>query len=227
MAAPGSEEEPSCSRWFSQTPSISDTDFSTLFWLSNVFSRSLRVFLVIHMKLKLKLSPELLLLLNAGGIVLTAAAVTVLLQVDGLVHGLLYSYGLRFDYEWATPYWTFFRLSLGLLCGVAGISFFSMMYLVLSRRNLRSQLPITLHSKPALETQPAKAERAKEHKKPEKETTEDGVEIVAIPMACNKCGKVFTQPLCMFDFRSGKPRLVNVCPYCNALLAMSGNSQTH
>ena len=178
------------------------------------------------MKLKLKLSPELLLLLNAAGIVLTAAAVTVLLQVDGLVHGLLYSYGLEFNYEWATPYWTFFRLSLGLLCGVAGISFFSMLYVVLGRRSLRSQLLITEPSRPALETQPAKVEREKEKKKPEKETADDGVEIVAIPMACNKCGKVFTQPLCMFDFRSGKPRLVNVCPYCNALLAMSGNSQT-
>jgi len=28
-------------------------------------------------------------------------------------------------------------------------------------------------------------------------------------------------------FRSGKPRLVNVCPYCNALPAVSGNSKTH
>jgi hypothetical protein len=178
------------------------------------------------MQLKLKLSPELLLLLNAAGIVLTAAAVTVLLQVDGVVHGLLYSYGLRFDPEWATPYWTFFRLSLGLLCGVAGVSFFSMLYVVLGRRSLRSQRPTTVPSRPTLETQPAKVEREKERKKPERETTDDGVEIVAIPMACNKCGKVFTQPLCMFDFRSGKPRLVNVCPYCNALLAMSGNSQT-
>ena len=178
------------------------------------------------MKLKLKLRPELLLLLNVAGIALTAAAVTVLMQVDGLVHGLLYSYGLTFNYEWATPYWTFFRLSLGLLCGVAGISFFSMLYVVLSRRSLSSQLPITVPSTPAVEVQPAKVEREKEKKKPERETTDDGVEIVAIPMACNKCGKVFTQPLCMFDFRSGKPRLVNVCPYCNALLAMSGNSQT-
>jgi hypothetical protein len=54
---------------------------------------------------------------------------------------------------------------------------------------------------------------------------DDGVEIAALPMVCNKCGKVFTQPLCMFDFKSGKPRLVNVCPYCNALLAVSGNSE--
>jgi len=52
---------------------------------------------------------------------------------------------------------------------------------------------------------------------------ETGVEIVALPMVCKKCGKVFTQPLCMFDFKSGKPRLINVCPYCNTVLAVAGS----
>lgn len=185
---------------------------------------------MIHMKLKPKLSPELLLLLNGAGIVLSAAAVTALLQVDKIVHVSLYSYGLRFDYEWATPYWAFFRLSLALLCGVAGVSFFSMSYVVLSRKSLRSQPPATASSKSVVETQSAKTQKEKDTKEPVKEpvkdTIDDGVEIVAIPMECNKCGKVFTQPLCMFDFRSGKPRLVNVCPYCNALLAVTGNSKT-
>ena len=183
------------------------------------------------MKPKFKLSPDLILLLNAAGIVLSAVAITLMLQVDGLVHGLLYSYGLRFDYEWATPYWTYFRLSLALLCGAAGISFFSILYVVLSSRSLSSQLPIKVPSKPAPETQPAKAEKdslvQEKKEEPVKEAKDDGVEIVAIRAACNKCGKVFTQPLCMFDFRSGKPRLVNVCPYCNALLAVSSDSKIH
>jgi hypothetical protein len=200
------------------------------------------------MKLKFTLSPELLLVLNVAGIAVSAGAIALLMQVDGLVHGLLYSYGLRFDYEWATPYWTFFRLSLGLMCGVAGVSAFSMLYVIMSRRNLHSQLPITFSSRArasaaAVETQRAEVEKEKEQKEKEqekkleqekelkkdlkKEPVEDGVEIAALPMVCNKCGKVFTQPLCMFDFKSGKPRLVNVCPYCNALLAVSGNSSTH
>jgi predicted Zn-ribbon and HTH transcriptional regulator len=183
------------------------------------------------MKPNLKLRPELILMLNAAGIVLSAVAVTALLQVDRIVHGSLYFYGLIFNYEWATPYWAFFRLSLALLCGVAGVSFLSMLYVVLSRKSLHSQPPVTVPSIRAIETQPKKTEKEIEHKEPVKEpvkdTRDDGVEIVAIPMECNKCGKVFTQPLCMFDFRSGKPRLVNVCPYCNALLAVSGNSKAH
>jgi hypothetical protein len=113
---------------------------------------------------------------------------------------------------------------------------------VVSRRSLYSQLPITFSSRarasaPAVETPLAEVEKEKEQEKElkkeelkkglEKKPIDDGVEIAALPMVCNKCGKVFTQPLCMFDFKSGKPRLVNVCPYCNALLAVSGNSTAH
>ena len=179
------------------------------------------------MRPRLKLRPELLVLLSVAGIVTSAAAIMLLLQVDGIVHGLLYSYGLRFDYEWATPYWTLFRLSLGLLGGITGISFFSTLYVLLSRQDVRSQRPTSGPPTPVEEPRPARVEGGTRSKEPEKGATDDGVEVVAIPMACNKCGKVFTQPLCMFDFRSGKPRLVNVCPYCNALLAVSGNSKTH
>ncbi len=176
--------------------------------------------------MKLNLNLELLLFLNGAVIIASVAAVTALLQVDNIVHGTLYSYGLIFSYEWASQYWTFFKLSLALLCGAAGIGFFSMFYVVACRSSLRSRPQIIAPSKPVGYTLRAKAEREKEQMETVKEERDDGVEIVAIPMACNKCGKVFTQPLCMFDFKSGKPRLVNVCPYCNALLAVSGNSKT-
>ena len=35
--------------------------------------------------------------------------------LDFVVHGVLYDYGLCFSHDWAVPYWTFFRISLGLL----------------------------------------------------------------------------------------------------------------
>jgi len=35
---------------------------------------------------------------------------------------------------------------------------------------------------------------------------------------CIKCGKVFNKPLTMLDFSNGKPKLANVCPYCNHIL---------
>ena len=42
-------------------------------------------------------------------VVLTAATSLVLMiclyQIDNIVHGTLYSYGLQFSYNWAGPYW--------------------------------------------------------------------------------------------------------------------------
>jgi len=186
------------------------------------------------MTLKSKFSPKLLLVLNAAGMALAAAIVILLLRVDGLVHGTLYSYGLRFDDEWAIPYWTFLRLVLGFLCGIVGVNAFSIAYVALSRKGLQRQLSTAVSSRPAAQTLRVEIEREKERPEkehPEKERLEremksNGVEITALPMVCNKCGKVFTQPLSMFDFRSGKPRLVNVCPYCNALLSVSGDPQS-
>jgi hypothetical protein len=43
------------------------------------------------------------------------ATVVLLLEIDKLVNGTLYNYGLVFSYEWAQPYWLMFRLSLVLI----------------------------------------------------------------------------------------------------------------
>ncbi len=47
-----------------------------------------------------------------SSIVLIATALTayMLNQLDQIVHGQLYSYGLRFDYAWANPYWSILRI---------------------------------------------------------------------------------------------------------------------
>jgi uncharacterized Zn-finger protein len=181
--------------------------------------------------MRFQMNPKLLLLLNMVGTGLAFGAVALLYQVDTLIHSTLYGYGLQFSPEWAVPYWTFERLALGLMGGIAGVSILSAIYLVLSIRAppltratpVRQRLEITQpqeEPQKRAQQQPAQKKRA-----PEREVDEDGVEIAALPLVCNKCGKVFTQPLCMFDFKSGKPRLVNVCPYCNAVLAVSGNSK--
>jgi len=41
-----------------------------------------------------------------------------LMQIDGIVHRDLYKYGLRFDVQWAQPYWT-------LTLGIFGIGWFN------------------------------------------------------------------------------------------------------
>jgi len=35
---------------------------------------------------------------------------------------------------------------------------------------------------------------------------------------CSHCGKAFTQPLRMLDFQGDRPRIVNICPFCNEII---------
>jgi hypothetical protein len=169
--------------------------------------------------MRLRFNWKLVLLLNIAGIALAVAGTIAVYQVDMIVHHTLYDYSLVFNYEWAIPYWTFERLSLAVIGGMGAVNCLSITYVFLCQRAV-----------PEPEADAASRDRAISTKqKPTREKPlhgeDDGVEVVALPMVCNKCGKVFTQPLCMFDFKSGKPRLVNVCPYCNAVLAVTGNSK--
>jgi len=47
--------------------------------------------------------------LVALGDAMLIAAVVLLLEIDKLVNGALYGYGLVFSYDWAQPYWLLFR----------------------------------------------------------------------------------------------------------------------
>jgi len=49
------------------------------------------------------------------GDVMLIAVVVLLLEIDKLVNGTLYGYGLVFSYDWAQSYWLLFRLSLVLI----------------------------------------------------------------------------------------------------------------
>jgi hypothetical protein len=49
------------------------------------------------------------------GDVMLLVAVILLLLIDQLVNGTLYSYGLVFSSDWAQPYWLLMRVSLVLI----------------------------------------------------------------------------------------------------------------
>jgi hypothetical protein len=49
------------------------------------------------------------------GDVMLLVAVILLLLIDQLVNGTLYSYGLVFSNDWAQPYWLLLRVSLVLI----------------------------------------------------------------------------------------------------------------
>jgi uncharacterized Zn-finger protein len=48
-----------------------------------------------------------------------------------------------------------------------------------------------------------------------------------IVISCSSCKKVVSKPLVMLDFNSGKAKLVNVCPYCNAILGNAEQQNDH
>ena len=43
------------------------------------------------------------------GDVMLLVALVLLLEIDKIVNGTLYGYGLVFSYDWAQPYWLLFR----------------------------------------------------------------------------------------------------------------------
>ncbi len=58
----------------------------------------------------------------AAQIVLAVLILIMLLQIDQIVHGTLYSYELQFSITWARPYWTFHKFALGLTGLIVGLS---------------------------------------------------------------------------------------------------------
>jgi hypothetical protein len=47
--------------------------------------------------------------------VLLVGAIALLLEIDKLVNGTLYYYGLVFSDDWAQPFWLMFRVTLALI----------------------------------------------------------------------------------------------------------------
>ncbi len=66
-------------------------------------------------------------------------------------------------------------------------------------------------------------QEAKQEAKPVPKSVNNGPQNMVI--SCPSCRKVFSRPLVMLDFGSRKPRLVNVCPYCNHVLGTAENDK--
>jgi len=119
-------------------------------------------------------------------------------EIDNIVHGELYNYGLQFSFVWASPYWAFVRLVY--VC-LAIPSVLSVVMLVFSFVKKGDDKPVSKRA----ESKPrnAKVQPLKENH---------------MVISCPSCKRVFSKPLVMLDFSSGKTKLVNVCPYCNTIL---------
>jgi hypothetical protein len=129
-------------------------------------------------------------------------------QLNGIVHGTLYAYGLHFSYDWATPYWSlerFIYVFLAVPATVSGVALVADFW-----QGRKRGLPQVKYVKSKTVTNEVKAPVVSDRDN-------------SMLINCPKCNKVFSKPLSMLDFSSGKTRLVNVCPYCNHVLGDANN----
>lgn len=128
----------------------------------------------------------------------TVFIMVLLNKLDGVVHGDLYNYGLQFSLSWATPYWAFLRLIY--IC-LALPSTLSLIVLGLGfvKKPSRSRAASTNGVKPC---------------NGQVQTSKENNMIIS----CPNCHRMFSKPLTMLDFGTGKAELVNVCPYCSHIL---------
>jgi hypothetical protein len=144
-------------------------------------------------------------------------AVSILLvfkNMELIVHGQLYYYGLVFSPDWADAYriftWLIF-LCLGLpmaLSGLALVSSFLKVEKIPKRENI---VPQRLGPPRGV----AKVESRQIVKEAHRRVENGNGAANGSGIYCPHCNKVFGRALVMLDFRSGKNRMVSVCPYCN------------
>ena len=153
-------------------------------------------------------------------IICTGSIFVVFKNMELIVHGQLYDYGLIFSTEWADAYriftWLIF-VCLGLPMALSGIALASSCLKVERVPKREKIVPkkvgpprgvAKVESRPIVKNTPSKV---------------DSGNSIGIGISCPECKKVFGRALVMLDFRSGKNRMVSVCPYCNHILGFSSD----
>jgi len=157
--------------------------------------------------------------------ILSAVLVIFMLtNLDVLVNGTLYNFGLQFSNEWGQPYWLYLRLSYAFLGVSSGLGLTA-----LAIGFYRSKNAATETSAVALENNNKNriAEKTRKIKKieqkPKRKLSKE--ENNSMIISCPNCKKVFGRPLVMLNFEGGKTKLVNVCPYCNNSLDQTNTDE--
>jgi len=144
------------------------------------------------------------LLLFTGLILAATVTVAVSLSLlDNIVHRTLYNFGLHFSYEWASPYWTILRIIQASVGLTATFALIGTIYVYRKYIHAKPETKMTVSEKSA-----AAPSVAIEPPQPS----------ISGLVKCVHCGRVFAQPLRMLDFHSDRPRIVNICPFCNEVI---------
>lgn len=126
------------------------------------------------------------------------------LQLNGIVHGTLYDYGLQFSNSWAVQYWSLERLLYVCLFAPSLLGGFALVFDLWRSRGER--VPVVRRVEKNVATGrvgPVVQTAARDN---------------SMMISCPKCNRLFSRPMNMLDFSSGKTQLINVCPYCNHVL---------
>ena len=145
-------------------------------------------------------------------VISAAFGIYLLTRFDNLVHSQLYNFGLNFDHAWADSYYLYTQLMYIAL----GVPMFLSVLVIAAGFKREKGTPSESRLKV---TQPQLQPVACEERKG-KDDESNGTGIT-----CPSCKKVFSRPLVMLNFESGKNRLVNVCPYCSHVLGSAENEQ--
>ena len=151
-------------------------------------------------------------------IICAVSIFVVLKNIELIVHGQLYYYGLVFSAEWADAYrlltWLIF-LCLGLPMALSGLALASSFLKAEQVPKIEKPVPHrTVSTHGVTKVEPKKVVN-------EAPRRVDNGNCVGI--SCPRCKKVFGRALVMLDFRSGMNRMVSVCPYCNHVLGYTND----
>jgi hypothetical protein len=157
--------------------------------------------------------------------IMSAISVFVMFKnMELIVHGQLYYYGLRFSPDWADPYriytWAIY-LSLGLPMALSSIALVSSFFKVEKVPEKNSVAPQRLKPPQAV----AKAEPQRIVREEPKRVENGNGDSNNGKISCPRCQKTFSKALVMLDFRGGKNQLVSVCPYCNHVLGIASDGK--
>jgi len=136
----------------------------------------------------------------------TASAVYGLALLDKIVHGTLYNYGLQFSYNWASPYWMLLRIVQAMIVFTAVFNVVSSVYVYRKYINIKPQVTETRGEKKTISSTVLETETSSETQR------------MGGLVKCTHCNRVFAQPLRMLDFHSDRPRIINICPFCNEVI---------
>jgi hypothetical protein len=168
-------------------------------------------------------------------IIVTSALTMIFVnQIDRIINIQLYKYGLQFNTSWANQYWTYATIIYTILSLIIVLSALS---LILGLKVSKKEKAVNQKQTQPKQTifiqqpkhQPVPAQPIVNQEQKPKESInklESKEKVKNTVLSCPNCKKVLTTPLVMLNFEGGKPRLVNMCPYCNYTLGNAEDENT-